>query len=308
MEQITDAGFAGLFGTTAERVRACAGAELDAADWRYEVLCGPRRDALMLEALTRIHSPQLKRAGEHRAAEWDRGWRENLDEFIASGFDRRRLVPKYVKEQVPIRLCRAYVHPAQPDFVYRYTRVFRAWLFREYLAPYESVYEIGCGTGDNLLHLAEMFPDKRLHGFDWAPSSQEILRAAAAHYGLNLEAGRFDFFAPDPAVRLTPGSAVLTFGALEQVGPRHGAYLDFLLAQRPALCVDVVGVAELYEEADLLDYLALLYHRRRQYLDGYLTRLRQLEAEGRIAILAVNHQRFGNPFDDPYSHIVWRPQ
>jgi SAM-dependent methyltransferase len=305
--QLTDVAFAELFGTTPERVRAHAGTELDAADWSFEPLCESRRDALVLQSLHRIHTPRLAHAGEHRAAEWDQGWRENYDEFVASGFDKRKLVPKYVKEGVPVRLQRAYVQPSQRDFVYRYTRVFRAWLFREHLAPYSTVYEIGCGTGDNLMHFAELFPEAQLHGLDWAPSSQDILRAAAVHHGVRLAAARFDFFAPDPALRLAPGSAVLTFGALEQVGPRHGAYLDFILTQRPALCVDVVGIGELYEEDELLDYLALLYHRRRQYLDGYLTRLRELAAGGRIAIEAVHHQRFGNPFDDPYSYIVWRP-
>ena len=307
MDALNDDGLAELFGTTAVRLRAAAGELIDDVDWRFEPICGEQRDAILLGALTRIHSSNLKHAGRHRAADWDEGWRENLTEFVNSGYDKRRLVPKYVKENTPIRLNQSYVRPIQPDFVYRYTRVFRAWLFREFLAPYDTVYEIGCGTGDNLLHLAEMFPDKQLYGLDWAPSSQELLRVTAQHFGIRLEAGAFDFFAPDPTLRLAPGSAVLTFGALEQIGPMHAPYLDFVLAQRPALCVDVVGIGELYDDTQLLDYLALLYHRRRQYLDGYLTRLKDLESAGKIALVAVHHQRFGNPYDDPYSYIVWRP-
>jgi len=307
MDALTEQGFAELFGTTACRIRETAGLLIDDSDWRFETIGGARRDAMILESLKRTQSPQLKHAGAHRAADWDDGWRENLGDFIASGYDKRTLVPKYVKAGVPVRLGRSFVQPVQEDFVYRYTRVFRAWLFREYVAPFDTVYEIGCGTGDNLVHMAEMFPDKRLRGLDWAPSSQEIVQAVAGHYGLRLVAGAFDFFNPDAQLRLADASAVLTFGALEQVGAEHGAYLDFILAQRPAVCVDVVGLGELYDETDLLDYLALLYHRRRRYLDGYLTRLRQLEAERMIEVIAVHHHRFGNPFDDPYSYVVWRP-
>ncbi|MEO7157799.1 MAG: hypothetical protein ABI039_09570 [Vicinamibacterales bacterium] len=125
---------------------------------------------------------------------------------------------------------------------------------------------------------------------------------------LPITGRRFDFFNPDPTLALEPGSGMLTFGALEQIGPQHDRWLEFVLAQRPLICVDVAGIEELYDEHDLADYLGLAYHRRRGYLAGYLTALRRLETAGRIEILAAHRHRFGNQFDDPYSYVAWRPR
>ncbi|MFH0958618.1 MAG: hypothetical protein V1897_07925, partial [Pseudomonadota bacterium] len=113
---------------------------------------------------------------------------------------------------------------------------------------------------------------------------------------------------PDPLVRLNPGTGVYTFGALEQVHSNHVKFIEFLLERKPALVLNVECLHELYDEEDLSDTIALAYHRRRNYLEGYLTRLLALEAEGRIEILNVHHFRFGNMNDDPLSHVVWKPK
>lgn len=297
-----------LFGTTPDRIRKLVGVLVDAVDMHVARIDDGERDKLILSVMKRINSPELKNAGEHRAHDWEDGWRENLNEFSRSGFDLAQLVPKYFKRDVPIRLNREYVLPAQPDFVYSYTQIFKNWLYQEYLADFKSVYEFGCGTGHNLVQLAQLYPDKALYGFDWATSSQEIIRIVAERFGLNIKGGSFNFFDPDETLTFAPDSAVLTFGALEQVGSSHGRYLDFILKRKPNLCVDVIGLRELYDDAHLLDYLALLYHTRRNYLTGYLPRLQQLEAAGRIEIVKIHHQLFGNLYDDPHSYVIWKPR
>ena len=66
-------------------------------------------------------------------------------------------------------------------------------------------------------------------------------------------------------------------------------------------------LCELYDPDNLVDYVAYRYHKQRGYLDGYLTRLRQLEAEGRIEILKTQRVYFGNLYHEGYSFIAWRP-
>jgi SAM-dependent methyltransferase len=307
MPQLTAADFAGLFGGSRQDVETAAGGIIAGLDLRYEVLDGVERDDVLLEVLRRIHAPTLKAAGTHRAADWETGWHENLEEFRRQP-DARALVPRYVKPGVPIRLNGQYIKPALHEFVYHYTIIFREWLFRAFLGSHRRVVEFGCGTGQNLVHLGAVFPGTQLAGCDWAPSSQTLLGEIRQHLKLDITGHHFDFFRPALPMPLDREWAVLTFGALEQLGADHAAYLDFLLSQRPGLCVDVVGVAELYDSSDLVDYLGRLYHERRNYLTGYLPRLRELERDGRVEIVAAHHHRFGNYFDDPYSYIVWRPR
>jgi SAM-dependent methyltransferase len=307
MRAVTIAEYASLFGVPAARVEQSAGAALSRLPLAAEPLEGRDRDELMLQAMKRILAPELKNAGEHRLPDWEQGWAENRDAFAASGYKTEELIPRYYRPGAPIRLNGNYCRTSPPDFVYRYTELFRGCLFEEYFSGLPMVYEFGCGTGHNLVHLARLGLVGQLCGLDWARPSQDIMTMLREQLGLPVTGRRFDFFNPDPDLSLRPGSGVLTFGALEQVGANHDRLLRFLLEQKPAICLDVAGIEELYDESDLVDYLGLAYHRRRGYLSGYLTALRRLEHDGRVEILKVHRHRFGNQFDDPYSYVAWKP-
>ena len=296
-----------LFGGPRNEIVELCSRELAQMNLRYERLRIAQRDALVLRILQRMDALDLPSAGEERQGDWENGWQENLEEFVESGHQVGALVPKYFKKNVPVRLLGDYVLPEDPDFVLNFTRLFRTWLFRRYLKDAESVYEFGCGPASHLAWLAEEFPGKKLFGFDWARPSQAIIREMAAHYGWNVSGGHFDFFAPSADLTLEPHSAVYTFGALEQVGARHEAFLQFLMRAKPAICIHVECIHEFYDDRRLSDHLALRYHKRRNYLDGFLTRIRGLESEGKAEIHAVHHQQFGNLYDDSHSLVVWHP-
>jgi hypothetical protein len=99
----------------------------------------------------------------------------------------------------------------------------------------------------------------------------------------------------------------LTMCALEQIGDKHEEFLQFLLRQSPALCINMEPICELYDEDNLLDHLAIRYHKQRGYLEGYLSRLRQLESQGRLTILKAQRVFFGNVYHEGYSFVVWKP-
>jgi hypothetical protein len=186
------------------------------------------------------------------------------------------------------------------------TCLFRSFIFNKYLSEFNEIHEFGCGTGHHLASFASVAPGKKYVGYDWASSSQQILQLLAKQKGWSIAGRRFNFFAPDPTVTFPPKTAVMTFGALEQLGQEHEQYLDFLLQRKPEICIDIAGIAELYDTNNLFDYLALRYHNRKNYLDGYLTRLKELELEGKIQILKIYRQKVGNLYDDPHSYVVWK--
>ena len=64
---------------------------------------------------------------------------------------------------------------------------------------------------------------------------------------------------------------------------------------------------ELYNTADLIDFLGLRYHQRRGYLSGFLDTLKALEARGKVKIDKVHRHRFGGTYVETYSYVVWRP-
>lgn len=277
------------------------------ADFRYQRLTPVERDDVLREVRTRLGSSELSQVGEHRQGVWDSGWGENVDAFAASGFSLESLVPRFIRTGPIVRLDQDYVRRGDPTFEFRFHDVVRRWLFQEYMADVESVYEFGSGSGYNLVAISEMAPHVRLVGLDWAESAVTLANTIGEKRGLALTGRRFDFFHPDASVELGSGDAALTVHALEQVGQRHDAFLQFLLEKRPRVCVHMEPMLELYDADNVVDSLAIRYHTTRGYLSGFLPRLRQLEAEGRIELLKVQRLRFGSLYHEAYSIVVWRP-
>lgn len=276
-------------------------------NFAFRFLETEEKNQLILRILKRIDSPDLHIAGLNGKERWIRDWQEILNSFMASDCDVNELIPKFIRPNQPIRLFGDYVMPENPNFELDFYSVYRSWLFRTYLADVPAVYEFGCGTGFNLVELANLYPKKNLHGLEWIEPSVEILRLLRERSGYNITGHLFDMFSPDRNLEVVPSSAFLAIGALEQIGKNFNHFLDFVLKKKPAIFVHVDSITELYDENNLSDYLALKHDIKRNYLQGYLTRLRELEKEGRVEIIKVQKVSCGGLYHDGYSHIIWRP-
>ncbi len=299
--------FSALFGVAESALPAACKQFAEAADFNYETPQGSARERIVLAVMKHLDSDKPTKVGPERAGIWESCWSDNLQKFTESGFDPDRLVPDFIKPEQPIRLNRNYVIPSNPRFELDFLQVCRAYLFDRFLKDAPSVYEFGCGSGFNLIALAKQIPGKKLYGLDWSKSSYEMVGLFREKLGLDISGRHFDFFNPDPELKLDPGAAVLTMCALEQVGPRHDKFVQYLLQQRPAICVNMEPLAELYDDNDLVDYLALRFHRKRGYLDGFLSHLRELEAQKKIEIFETRRFNFGSIYHEGYSYVAWRP-
>lgn len=307
-EQLALADFATLFGTTEADVAAKCGDQIAEKDFTYHQLTADARDRVALYVLKAVDSGTLTLAGKEAKPRWEKGWAENLEEFLAQGYDTSKLVPRYIRQAQPLRLNQNYVLPTDSNFEMNWYAIFRNWFFKTYLNETANIYEFGCGSGFNLVVLANLFPEKRLIGLDWAAPSRDIVKKLAMVYGWKMEGYLFDFFSPDPQVKIAPDSAVLTIGALEQTGTNYEPFLQFLLKQQPVLCAHLEPICEWYEEDKIVDYLAVRFHKYRNYWQGFPNRLKQLEQEGKVEIFKMKRSYFGSLFLEGYSQILWRPR
>lgn len=263
------------------------------------------RDATILRVVQRINDPVLTRAGKESKRRWEKGWGEILTKFIRSKYNLDMLVPQYIHDDV-IRYRGDYAIPAVKDFELKWYNQFRKELFNKYLNTTAPVYEFGCGTGYNLVALAKMDLDRDLHGLDWVEASKDILDRVRLEHRYNVHGHVFDMFNPDPAFKIPKGAAMLAIGALEQLGADFEPFLKYVLKQKPSIFVHVDSFIEMYDKT-LFDQLAVMFDLKRNYLRGYLTRLRQLRDQGVIEILEERKSPFGSLYHDGYSVVVWRP-
>ena len=278
---------------------------VESLDFRYDILQGSSREEVFLRVLNTLNQ-DLEAAGKHRKQRWEDGWGENLSDFQRSGYDLAALAPKFVRLQEIIRLRGEYVRPYSHQFESNFVKVLRQWMFKKWFHSVDHIYEFGCGTGHNLIDAAALFPDRPLYGLDWSQASQVILRLLKEHHGFNIVGREFDMLEPDESFALFPRSGVFTVGAMEQLGSQYEKILNYILAQRPQICVHVETLYELYDQNVLFDYVAAKYLEKRKYLRGLLGTLQALEKERRLQILGTI-RTFGSLYHDGYSLLIWKP-
>ena len=275
-------------------------------DLRCHPASGLERDAYVREMLDLIRSPSIERSVDENRTAWERGWQQNLEEARAGGFAPVALKPKYFRGNRFLRWQRGLVVSENLQIEYDLFVLARRLLFGWYLPGIHTIYEIGSGSGNNLWLLSELFPDARIVGLDWVEPAVQLANELGTVTGRRIEGRCFDMLKPDRSIALEPGSAIVTIHALEQLGDRHGALLDWLAAARPAVVLHYEPILEFYDEANLFDYLALWYSERRRYLAGFWTALAARRDAGQLEVLAAQRPGLGGVHHEA-SVIVWRP-
>lgn len=303
VQDLSPADFASILGVPESALPPECRRRIAERNFAHRVLRGAERDAVILQGIDAL-AADLPVSGPARIDAWERGWGDIGDRFERSGGDPESLWPHYFRPGV-MRLRGEYVLPDDPCFERHFVAVLLAWLAHSHLRDVPAVYEFGCGPGHNLVDLARLLPKARFVGLDWATASQRIVGRFASVLGRDVTARRFDMFQPDPELHIEKGAAVISIGAMEQLGTRFGAFLDFLRASDAALFIHVEPLHELYDESVLFDALAARYAAKRGYLRGYVPRLRELAATGEIGIQHL-HRHMGSQLHDGWGTIAWR--
>ena len=281
---------------------------IQSQDLRYQLLTPDQRDRTILDILQKLDNKTFSQVGQHRQGIWESAWSEYLNNFSQQDFDLDTLIPRFISANPIIRLKQDYVQALDAKFELNFFRAMRVYLFQAFLGEYDHIYEFGCGSGYNLIDLANLYPDRRIYGLDWAEAAVQIANLMGSKKGLPVEGRQFDFFNPDYGLEVPANSAFFTMCALEQIGDRYEAMLQFILDKKPALCLNMEPLEELYDQAKLVDYMAYKYHSFRGYLSGYLTRLQALAADSQIEILHSQRVKFGSLYHEGYSFVVWKPK
>jgi hypothetical protein len=304
VKRLTPDDFVAAFG---EQPSDYVAQRINAYDFRYRTLGPAERDYRLRQIIEMLYHRELPRSGEARLSQWETGWGVHIDQ-IDRNFDPASIIPGYFGKHEVVRWRQDLIAPLDRRFEHRSFSVIQDWLFDKYLRDAKTIYEFGCGTGHNLFRARAVNPHADLWGLDWAVASQKIL-AKLKQVGVDdkLHGHRFDFFAPDEDFKLAPGSVAYTVTSLEQTGERFQPFIEYLLKNRPSLCIHIEPIAELLDESNLVDFLSIAYFKRRNYLSGLLGYLRALEKDGRINIHMARRTMIGSLFVDGFSVVIWSP-
>jgi hypothetical protein len=275
-----------------------------AHDFKYELATKEETDSAVVRIVDFLLSQKEESGPEYRRL-WETGWSENLELYLKSGV-LTDLIPKFVRRNELVRFNGQFIRPNDSNFETNFVTILRDTMFRKYLKSSSEIWEFGCGTGLNLVHLSRIFPDKKCFGCDWAKPSVDILNQINSNLGLRIEGFQFDIFQPDAKIIAAAAdeSALFTIGTMEQIGRDYLPFLNEILNSKFKTVIHIETNYELYDEKNLLDNLAMKYIEKRNWLQGYFAKLRELEIARKISILD-ERKTFGSFFHDGYSVVVW---
>lgn len=263
----------------------------------------------LLKILVSLDNKVFDKSGYQRLEKWEKGWGENLSDFVQSDFDTEKLTPKYYRDTTLSRLKGELIETRSPTFQYDFFQVLRFYITKKYLKNFKNIFEFACGPGHNIVAISEIINDDdvRLQGLDWSKQAVKVVDELGKRKNINCMGRQFDFYSPDYSLAVPSDSILLTFGGLEQVGEDHGEFLKFILEKKPSLCINVEPIHEFYDTNLLLDFLANRYHHKRNYLRNYLSKLLFLEKRGDLRMLQITRVPFGGVYHEGWNILVWKP-
>lgn len=278
---------------------------------QYRVVAEKERDEVILSVISSLINSKFRVSGENNNAVWEKGWGEVLSVVEErENFTSDALIPQYFNRECVYRLFGDYVFSESPTFAFDIDQVIRSLIFAKYLIQHKRIVEIGSGTGNSQYLLAQMCPpETELVGSDWATKSQDILSVISKKLNRPIKPVLFNMLTLDgyDDLQIDSDTVVFTVHTLEQLGKSYKPLLQKLLDSKPALCVHSEPIKEMYDSKNLMDYLALVYHDVRNYLDGWLTDLKELESQNKVEIMEQRRIHVGNKYHEAYSLVVWRP-
>lgn len=272
-------------------------------DLEYEYISGDEVDDRVSDIIKEFNS--LKESGEHRAEEWEKGWKENYQKYSWNK-DPQDLIPKYYGKHPILRFRRGLIMPKSETHEYDIIKFIVTWLADEYLSNHSNIFEFGCGSAHNLPTIQSVVPDAKITGLDWSAYSQSII-GLINDSELSFGSGKFDFFKPDYSLDVPKDSAFITVAALEQVGENFHPFIGFCMTKKPSICVHIEPINELMDTDNVFDRLSVVYSKKRNYLNGFLTFLREMAGRGSIEILRQQRTYTGSYLIEGHSVVIWRP-
>lgn len=255
---------------------------------------------------SRISAPVNQRTSAETLAAFEKGWGENFHQMLEKGISAEVLKPGYFRGSKFLRYSGEILVSDNLQLEFELFGIARQVLFERYLSGFDCIWELGSGSGQNLLMLAELFPSASLQGCDWTRASKQIADYLGQQLHRSIFGSVFDMMSCVQAPVIPEHAALVTIHAFEQLGQDYHSVLEYILRCRPALVMQYEPVLEFYNPENTLDALALRYCRKRHYLEGYYSKLLQLAEQGKLEILAAFRPGLGGVLHES-SVLVWKP-
>ena len=163
----------------------------------------------------------------------------------------------------------------------------------------DTIIEFGCGNGHNLQYIKKHKIVKNIYACDFSNSAVEM----AKENGFNS----FEFDMIEPSIEKitnlnidTNKCIFFTSGSLEQLGKKWKKFFKFIKLSGAKYIFHIEPIKEFYSKSKKIENLALQFHNKKKYLDGYFSYLKK---QNHFNII-YSKSDFGTLFDQGFNTII----
>lgn len=163
----------------------------------------------------------------------------------------------------------------------------------------DTIVEFGCGNGHNLEFIKKHKIAKNIYGCDFSSSAVEMAKENG------FKSFEFDMTKPNQEkikdLNIDISKCVFfTSGSLEQLGENWKNFFEFLKESSAKYIFHIEPIKEFYIKSNPIENLALEFHNKKKYLDGYFSYLKKQNHFN----LTYSKSNFGTLFDQGFNTII----
>lgn len=180
------------------------------------------------------------------------------------------------------------------------------------LAPYltsdDTLVELGCGWGRNLLYSLRHSLCKNALGGEFTEEGVRLGTFIGEQFNLPVEFFHFDWYHPaQEFMHQLKDAVIFTHNSIEQIGTMPEETILRLIESEPKIVIHFEPIYEYRKQETLLHFFWKKYTEINDYNRNLLTVLKMIEQQGRLEILNEEVHALGLNAFNPGSFISWKP-
>ena len=249
-----------------------------------------------------------RRTGKDQRGAWELGWGEIANEYKKTK-SLKSLLPQYFNKNI-FRYKHSFFSSnnenLEADFIHNLIEKIVGFYFKEN----SEIIELGCGTGHNLVHLTEKFPESNFIGFEYASSAVELIKEYSNEHNLKISPKSIDYYKCDglgQQINISQNKKIIyTCASMEQLNTYWQPLYKELSKIKNSIFIHIEPFSEIYDQSSIVDMASLSFHHARGYLSGYASFL-ELQAQlNNIKLVTKHRTSFGTTYHEPYNVLVWK--
>ena len=273
----------------------------------YDIIDGDRKAKLINKIIESIFVSQNFRVIKKNSLNvWNKGWEEIYNKIKNKKFDEKSIMPQYFSSQKVLRFQNEYIK-TDKYFGCRMDQLIRKLVLYKFVNKTSNIIELGSGTGNNQILINKLFPKIKQTASDWSSPSLSINRLISKKIKKDIKIIKLNMIDLKgwENLEIDKNSLLLTTHSLEQLSGYSSNLLQKILNSNFKRVINIEPIIENYDQQNLLDFLAISYHKKRNYLTNWLYNLEKLERKKEIKFIFNKRFKFGDKFHEAYSVIVW---